>query len=628
MNIIECHFEFGGFDDHLVKGGISVYLWNLCRRFRAAGHTVTAVTAAHGLLGRLRERHDLVPLEWTADLEIPVRLDPEVWRGHPAEVRIPVSAAAHRLRIDGIDIVVLSGGPLDDHTEAFYPPYELKGRDLSFLKPLVFQVVAARYLQDTAAPGTVVHLHEPYYHYLVPAAVRDRGLVTVSTVQSNMPVNKKVYGPEVRTLLAYLGVDASPADGLADPPLDAPLHRAMRAYLPRTLLYNDYPDRPGHDYVSILGLVARAAHAVDFLSPGQLEHVVSQGGTPFEQLFAHLAVRRELHDRLDRLVVGGCAIGAEWLASTRDPDRRARTLERLGLDPSLPAVYHNARYAPQHKGQQEMFRALLRLLDEGERCNVLLHCLSPTPLDDPELAELVRRHPALVHLETGALPESELVDWATASDLCLFPSKFEMDTFLMAMGEAMACGAVPVATAQRGMRHFGHAFDLDDPGATGLALPRSFRVDDPILTDAIHDGLARMLAVVREEPERMAELRARAVAVARRFTWDRTANRFLETFAACSSGAPPAALSRAPAEPPPAPAGRVQAHREGDATLVRWDGAAVRVEAVVPEATIALAATPDGSFAGRIPRADLPHLALLITLPDGRMVWDEAVVGA
>ena len=54
MNIIECHFEFGGFDDHLVRGGISVYLWNLCRQFRAAGHRVTALTAAHGLLPELR----------------------------------------------------------------------------------------------------------------------------------------------------------------------------------------------------------------------------------------------------------------------------------------------------------------------------------------------------------------------------------------------------------------------------------------------------------------------------------------------------------------------------------------------------------------------------------------------
>ena len=50
VNIIECHFEFGGFDDQLVRGGISVYMWNLCRQFSPSGHAVTGLTAGHGLL--------------------------------------------------------------------------------------------------------------------------------------------------------------------------------------------------------------------------------------------------------------------------------------------------------------------------------------------------------------------------------------------------------------------------------------------------------------------------------------------------------------------------------------------------------------------------------------------------
>ena len=50
------------------------------------------------------------------------------------------------------------------------------------------------------------------------------------------------------------------------------------------------------------------------------------------------------------------------------------------------------------------------------------------------------------------------------------PSKLEMDTFLLGMGEAMACGAIPIATAQAGMRHFGHSPAPEaDPDATGLA---------------------------------------------------------------------------------------------------------------------------------------------------------------
>ncbi len=161
-------------------------------------------------------------------------------------------------------------------------------------------------------------------------------------------------------------------------------------------------------------------------------------------------------------------------------------------------IYHNARYTVQHKGQQEMFRALLRLLDSGEQVSALVHCLAPERPDDPDMAALERRHPGRVRIRTGPMTQPELIDWALASDLCLFPSKFEMDTFLMAMGEAMAAGAVPVATAQQGMRHFGHSFDLADPAATGLALPRSFGVDDPALTDAICAGVRRLLALMRD----------------------------------------------------------------------------------------------------------------------------------
>ncbi len=57
------------------------------------------------------------------------------------------------------------------------------------------------------------------------------GLVTISTVQTNLPANTKVYGPGVRTLLRHLGADPSVTEGLADPPLESqPLEEAMRCY--------------------------------------------------------------------------------------------------------------------------------------------------------------------------------------------------------------------------------------------------------------------------------------------------------------------------------------------------------------------------------------------------------------
>jgi glycosyltransferase AcbS len=534
VHIIECDFEFTGFDDRLVKAGTSVYLWNLCRKFRAAGHRVTGLTPAHGLLGRLAGQHEITDLGWRYAACLPVRLDPRIWPAHGGRAMLDITVTAHRLAIDGIDVIFLAGGLLDEFTDSFYPPAGLEGKSLAFLKPLVFQAAAAAFLADNAAPGTVLHLHEPAYHYLIPAALTGRGLVSVSTVQTNMPVNTKVYGPQVRALLAFLGGDPRLADGLTDPPVPP----SLREFLPESLLAEELPESAEHDYLSLLGLVARSVTALDFLSAGQLEHALTQAGSPFEELFAGLSARRELLARRDRLFVGGCAIGDDWLSLERSQRRRQRTLAGLGLDPALTVIYHNARYTVQHKGQQEMFRALLRLLDAGERVAALVHCLAPQRPADPDIEVLERRHPGQVVIRTGPMTQPELIEWALASDLCLFPSKFEMDTFLMAMGEAMAAGAVPIATAQQGMRHFGHAFDLTGPAATGLALPRSFRVDDPVLADAICAGVRQMLALMRAEPARFQALRDRAVAMARQFTWQRTADRFLAIFAeAAGSGA-------------------------------------------------------------------------------------------
>ena len=531
MTVVECHLEFGGFDDRLVKGGISVYLWDLCRALRDRGTRVVALTASHGLLAQLTRWHAIEDLGWHDRHAVDVPLDPVVWPRHGPVTRLHFDTTAYRFRVAGIDITLLDDPLLRSHPDTFYPPYEAKGRDLTFLKPLAFQLAAVRYLRATAEPGAVVHLHEPLYHYLMPAALARAHLGSVCTVQSNMPVNKKVYGPEVRALLAYLGASPDVISGIEDGDLDTPRLRAIRAALPVTRLHNEYPERPGHDYVSLLGVVAATCDALDFLSPGQLEHVVTQADTPAEELFQHLAVRRVLRRDPRRLVVGGCAIGDSWLRVERDPDRRKQVLTGLRLDPVLPTVFHNARYAVDHKGQHEAALGLRAVLESGRRMNVLLHCLSAHPLQDPLLDDLARDFPELVRLETRAMTRDEIEGWALASDLCLYPSKFEMDTFLLGMGEAMACGAIPIATDQMGMRHFGHRPDPEaDLDATGLALPRSFRVDDPLLAEAVRDGVERMVRLLHDRPDMATRLRGRARTRARTFTWERVAERFCAIF--------------------------------------------------------------------------------------------------
>lgn len=634
MRIVECHYEFTGFDDSLVRAGTSVYLWNLVRKFRDAGHDVSALTPAHGLLGYLAETHTVEDLQWELDEEVPVRLDPGIWKRHPETVRLRLSVRAHRITADGIPIVLLSGGLLDLYPDSLYPPAELEGRNTEFLKPLAFQIAAARYLADREPSGTVVHLHEPRYHYVLPAALAGRGLTVVSTVQTNHPVNMKVYAPEVRGVLEQLGADPSVTDGLDDPPLDSALHRAMRAYLPRTGLYADPATESAADYVSTLAVVLRPVAAMDFLSDGQMQHLLTQGGTPFEQLFAELAVARELSRYRERLVVCGCAIGDEWLTAERTDDRRRHTLGSLGLDPGLPTIYHAGRYTPQHKGLKEIFRAVTRLLDDGVRCNVLLHCLTAGPIDDPDLNDLASRYPALVRVRTEARTTADLMDWALASDLSVFPSKFELDTFLMAMGEAMAAGAIPVATAQRGMAHFQHAFDVESPEAAGLAVRRSFRVDDPLLTQEVYEGLHLLVNLVETDPEQAAALRARAVTVARRFTWNAVARRFLTLFAACLRGeAPAVALGTSfPGPGAAVPSGERcgTAVRTADRVVVRWDDtSAAQVDVVFPgppPEIVALDRRQDGSFAGEVADGRSSSLAVLVTRDDGGAAWAEVAV--
>ncbi|MFH9008976.1 glycosyltransferase [Streptomyces afghaniensis] len=634
LRIVECHYEFTGFDDSLVRAGTSVYLWNLVRKFRDAGHDVSAVTPAHGLLESLAKTHTVEDLQWEMDEEVPVRLDPGIWKNHPGTVHLRLSVRASRITIDGIPIVVLSGGLLDLYPDTLHPPAELEGNDTEFLKPLAFQIAAARYLADRESPGTVVHLHEPRYHYVLPAALAGRGLTVVSTVQTNHPVNMKVYAPEVRGVLEHLGADASVTDGLGDPPLDSSLHRAMRAYLPRTGLYTDPATESAADYVSTLAVVLRAVAAMDFLSEGQMQHLLTQGGTPFEQLFAKLAVARELRRYQERLVVCGCAIGDEWLTAERTDDRRRRTLGGLGLDPGLPTIYHAGRYTLQHKGLKEVFRSVARLLDDGVRCNVLLHCLTAGSIDDPDLADLASRHPDLVRVRTEARTTADLMDWALASDLSVFPSKFELDTFLMAMGEAMSAGAIPVATAQRGMAHFRHAFDVESPEAAGLAVRRSFRVDDPLLTQEVYEGLRHLVKLIETDPEQVAALRARAVTVARRFTWDAVARRFLTLFTACVSGEVPAAAlgTSFPGPGAAAPSGEQcgTAVRMADRVSVRWDDTnATQVEVVFPgppAEIVALDRRRDGSFVGEVAYRRSSSLAVLVTRDDGGAAWAELAV--
>ncbi|MGE7433050.1 glycosyltransferase [Kitasatospora sp. NPDC001175] len=533
MHVIETYFECGGFDHRFLQGGISVYLWNLSKALAGQGHRVSVVTPAHGRLDDLRASYDLETLDYEDSYELPLVLDPATWAAFPPEVGIPLTTTAHRLRLDGVDLYFLSNRLLDELPDRFYPPYHTKGSDLVFFKPLGYQVDTVRFVRRYFADEkALIHAHEPYYHYLLPAAFRDDpSKLVVGTVQSNMPITKKVYRPKVERLLRFLDAQVTlPAEDEAPDRSCSEHETVLSAYQQRTHLHYEYG--PGH--VRIYDLVADHADLLDFLSPGHLAFYTDFADTPFERPFTRLPVRETVARNAHKSFVGGCAIGSRWTDAARPAADRAAVLGGLGLDPDLPTFFHNARYAVNHKGQVELFRAVDRVLDEGLAANFVLRCISDGGIDDPYLREVVERHRGRIHLECERVEEQRILEYAASSDFCLFPSKFEMDTFLIAQGEAMSVGAVPIATAQLGMAHFGHVADpLDGPfaaRATGFAVNRSFAEDDALLVDALAARIRQAAALLRERPEEYRRLRANAIATAREFTWEQVARLHLEAF--------------------------------------------------------------------------------------------------
>ncbi|MER0443975.1 glycogen/starch synthase [Streptomyces sp. Edi4] len=530
MHIIETYFECCGFDHTFLQGGTSVYLWNLSKAFAARGHTVSVVTPAHGRLDDLRRRHDVEDLPYEDVHTVPLVLDPRVWGGFPERVDLTLRTTAHRIRLEGVDLYFLSDEYLDLLPDTFYPPYSAKGHDLVFFKPLVFQVDSVRFLRGWFGDEkAVVHAHEPYYHHLLPAALRDDPTkVVVSNVQSNMPIAKKVYAPEVRALLDLLGAPLA----LPGPEPEPDVPTAIVGYQQLTHLHYTYPD----DYVAIYELTAEHADLIDFLSPGQLDFYAGFRDTPFETLFRRLPIAGVVRRNAHKMFVGGCAISDQWLAWDPAGVDRAEVLGGLGLDPCLPTFFHNARHAVQHKGQIELMRAVDRVLSEGLRANFVIRCIRGDGIDDPFFHEIAARHPGRLHFEWERVAEARVFCLAAASDFALFPSKFEMDTFLIAQGEAMAAGAVPIATDQRGMEHFRHAEGPET--TTGFAVNRSFAEDDALLTSALADRIRQAAALWTEDPGRHRELSRRAAAVARAFTWERCADLHLAAFTPLWEGRP------------------------------------------------------------------------------------------
>ncbi|MEU9370036.1 Cof-type HAD-IIB family hydrolase [Streptomyces avermitilis] len=535
MHIITFSFECGGFDNRLMRGGLSPLVWNLSREYAARGHRVSLITPAHGHLDSLRERFDVEELDYRSAHTVPLVLDPKVWPDRPSSMDLRLTTRAHRLRLDGVDVYFLSNAYLDLLPDRIYPPPGTEGRDLSFFKPLVFQVDGLRFLQTYLGSETaVVHGFEPYYHYLLPPVLaRDPLRRTVSTIAANAPVTQKVYRPQVERLLELFGADATDLDALDAPPPteDSPAATMARA-LAGTRMHVEY----GPEYLGVFPLVAAHADLVDFVSPGQRHHYSTFQDTPFEALFATLPVARLLREQSHKLLVGGCGIADSWLARDTGAVDRAAVLSGLGLDPSLPVFYHAARYAVHHKGQLELMRAIEEVLATDPDISFVIRCSTGGGADgsatvaNAAFQRVADRHPGQVYLDWRLADEDTLFEQAACADFCVYPSKYELDGFLIAQAEAMACGAVPIATAQRVTGHFGHQLPVEDPEATGFSVRGSFRDDDPGLARALAERIRHAVTVFRTAPDTYARLSRTARNTARSFTWARSADSRLAAY--------------------------------------------------------------------------------------------------
>lgn len=557
MHIINFAYECGGFDPQLMRGGLSPLVWNLSREYAALGHRVSIVAPAHGHLDRLRATHRIEDLGQRIDHTVPLVLDPKTWPGRPSELALPLTTRAHLLRLEGVDVYLLSDSHLDLLPDRLYPPPGSEGRDLSFFKPLVFQVAGVRFLREWLAPGpgeepAIVHGFEPAYHYLVPLVLRDDPRWRcVSTVAANAPITHKVYQPQTEAVLRLFGIDPHRIGGDSGesyaldaweeetPPEDSPTAAMVRA-LAATRLHTQF----GPDHVSLFPQLLAHADLVDFVSPGQRDHHSTFEGTPMERYVSGLPVGQLLREQSGKLFYGGCGVSDSWLAREASTVDRDAVLRGMGLDPARPVFYHAARYAVHHKGQLELVRAIEEVLAEGADMSFVLRCATGAggaTQDVPANAYFQRiadTYPDRLRLHWSLVGEDELFTEAACADFCVYPSKFELDGFLIAQAEAMACGAVPIGTDQRTIAHFGHALPHEDPHATGFAVRGSFRDDDRELAELLAGRLREAERTFREAPHEYRRLSKNASRRARGFTWGESARRRLGVFGELLAGTP------------------------------------------------------------------------------------------
>ncbi|WP_218082002.1 glycosyltransferase family 4 protein [Anthocerotibacter panamensis] len=186
------------------------------------------------------------------------------------------------------------------------------------------------------------------------------------------------------------------------------------------------------------------------------------------------------------------------------PMERRVARERLGLAPTSRVVLYVGRFDPR-KGIETLVRACAILPDRENFQLILVGGSLAGAVDDQEYHRIQR----LVHelgldsvtTFTGSQPQSKLVHYYAAADVCVVPSYYE--PFGLVTVEAMACGTPVIASDVGGLK-----FTVQS-GITGQRVPPR----DPA-------ALAQALWSVFAQPQQWRDFgRSARQRVAKHFSW-------------------------------------------------------------------------------------------------------------
>ncbi|WP_072344694.1 glycogen synthase [Actinomyces urinae] len=218
----------------------------------------------------------------------------------------------------------------------------------------------------------------------------------------------------------------------------------------------------------------------------------------------------------------------EWAKPKTDEEKEAarQTLERLGIDPSIPTVVFVGRITRQ-KGLPHLLRALRDIPKDAQ---IVLCAGAP---DTPEimnevtgLVDELRAERDRVFFITDMLPRAELVAILDAATVFVTPSIYEPLGIVNL--EAMAVNLPVVGTATGGIP------DVIVDGETGYLVPIEQKQDGtgtPLNPKQFHADLAERLTKLLENPELAANMgQAGRRRAEEQFAWTTIGERTVELY--------------------------------------------------------------------------------------------------